>query len=163
MVRKISILVILAAILLPGLLDGQHLGIGVIIGSPTGFNLKYSPVQRSAISASLGWALGDHPGFHGTCDYQFLFPTTLRWRDDFEGTTTEIKNLVPYLGIGGRVKFKENVDGDMEMNVGARMGGGVEYLFSYFGIFLEIYPVVNILPETDFDMEGGLGFRFYLK
>jgi len=35
------------------------------------------------------------------------------------------------------------------------------YLFIEYVRPQSIYPVVDIVPETDFDFEGGLGFRFY--
>jgi hypothetical protein len=47
--------------------------------------------------------------------------------------------------------------------VGVRLGGGLEYAISRFALFLEIYPVVNVIPSTDFDLEGGIGFRFYFS
>jgi hypothetical protein len=145
----------------PLLLFGERLGIGIIIGSPTGFSGKYRFARRAAIAVNAGWSLFGSKKFHCTGDYQFLFPTTIRWYDEFESKTTEIKNLIPLLGIGGRMVLKDDELGDTEICVGMRIGGGVEYLISRFGVFLELYPVVNIIPSTDFDFEGGLGFRFY--
>ncbi len=154
---------ILALFLVPLFLFGAKYGFGIIIGSPTGFTGKYMFAKRSAVVVHAGWSLFGSKKFHCTGDYQFLFPTTLRWYDEFEDKTTEITNLVPYLGIGGRLLLKDDPDpgGGTKINVGMRLGGGVEYLFARFGVFLELYPVVNIIPDTEFDMEGGLGFRFY--
>lgn len=144
------------------LCPAQHFGIGIIIGSPTGFSAKFIVMQRSAIAVNLGWSIGDNPRIHITGDYQFLFPTVFRWTDDMDGEQRELKNLTPYIGIGGRFRFKENEVGNrVDLNIGLRIGGGAEYMISRFGIFLEIYPVVNILPSTDFDLEGGLGARIY--
>lgn len=140
----------------------QHLGVGIILGSPTGFTAKMIFTQRSAFASNIGWSLGDNPKLHITGDYQFLFPTVLRWTDEMTEQQKELRNLTPYVGIGGRFKFKENeAQNETELNVGLRLGGGVEYSISKFGIFIEIYPVVNILPSTDFDLEGGLGARIY--
>ncbi|MGQ9702586.1 MAG: hypothetical protein ACUVQT_09075 [bacterium] len=140
----------------------QHLGVGIIIGSPTGFTGKATFTQRSAVAVNIGWSLGDNPKLYLTGDYQFLFPTVLRWTDDMTGEQREIENLLPYIGIGGRFKFKEDeAQHETILNLGLRLGGGVEYLISRFGIFLELYPVVNIYPGTDFDLEGGLGARIY--
>jgi len=139
-----------------------YYSIGIIIGSPTGFTGKYLFSKNNAVAVNAGWSLfRENAKLHITCDYQFLFPTTLRWQDEFEGTTREIRNLTPYLGLGGRLLLLENDQGEAEINIGIRMGGGIEYNFSRFGLFLELYPVVNIIPSTDFDFEGGLGFRYY--
>ncbi len=160
--RKIILFTFIGNFILLNLSSAQHFGIGIIIGSPTGFTAKFIMTQRAAIAANIGWSLGDNPKLHLTCDYQFLFPTVLRWTDDMSGEQREIKNLTPYIGIGGRFRFKEDEPtNDTELNIGLRLGGGAEYMISRFGIFLEIYPVVNIFPSTDFDIEGGLGARIY--
>ncbi len=144
------------------LCHGQRLGLGIIIGSPTGFTGKAIFSQNSAFAGNIGWSLGDNPKLHITGDYQFLFPTVFHWTDEETGEQKELKNLTPYIGIGGRFRFKENEpEQNTELNIGIRLGGGVEYMISRFGIFLEIYPVVNIFPSTDFDLEGGLGARIY--
>jgi|UniRef100_A0A7C6AGV4 hypothetical protein len=162
MIRKIILFSIIGIFVIINLSAAQQFGVGIIIGSPTGFTAKFIMTQKSAIAANMGWSLGDNPKLHFTCDYQFLFPTVLRWTDDMSGEQREIKNLTPYIGIGGRFRFKENESTDnTELNIGLRLGGGVEYKISRFGIFLEIYPVVNVLPSTDFDIEGGLGARIY--
>lgn len=160
--KKIIIIAIINFFIGLSLCSAQHLGVGIIIGSPTGFTAKFIMTQRYAIAANIGWSLGDNPKLHFTCDYQFLFPTVLRWTDDMSGEQRELRNLTPYLGIGGRFKFAENEpEHKTELHIGLRLGGGAEYKISNFGIFLEIYPVVNILPATDFDLEGGLGARIY--
>jgi len=162
MIRKIILFSIIGIFVIINLSAAQQFGVGIIIGSPTGFTAKFIMTQKSAIAVNMGWSLGDNPKLHFTCDYQFLFPTVLRWTDDMSGEQREIKNLTPYIGIGGRFRFKENESTDnTELNIGLRLGGGVEYKISRFGIFLEIYPVVNVLPSTDFDIEGGLGARIY--
>lgn len=156
----LAIITALFAVISTG--SAQHLGVGIIIGSPTGFTGKVIFTQRSAFAANIGWSLGDNPKLHITGDYQFLFPTVFRWSDEMTGEQRELKNLTPYIGIGGRFKFKENEqEHETELNIGLRLGGGIEYAISRFGIFLEIYPVVNIFPSTDFDLEGGLGARIY--
>jgi hypothetical protein len=139
--------------------------LGIILGSPTGFTFKYVFAPTSAIAINAGWNLLDHAYFSSSCDYQFLFPQTLRWRDEFDGTSHEMKGLTPYLGVGGRVTFVEENDPphNAELHVGVRMGGGVEYAINRFGVFLEIYPVVDVIPGTGVDFMGGLGFRFYFS
>ncbi|MEO0096321.1 MAG: hypothetical protein ABIL46_06660 [candidate division WOR-3 bacterium] len=160
--NKRIIIIIINFFISINLCSAQHLGVGIIIGSPTGFTAKFIMTQRYAIATNIGWSFGDHPMLHITCDYQFLFPTVLRWTDDMTEEHREIKNLTPYLGIGGRFRLKENEpENKTQLNIGLRLGGGAEYKISNFGIFLEIYPVVNILPATDFDLEGGLGARIY--
>jgi len=142
---------------MPIFMYAQNYGVGVIIGSPTGFTGKYFWSQNSAIVVHAGWSFLDEMGLHITGDYQFLFSGVIRDEDGIP-----LKSVVPYLGVGGRFRFKKNEQEDRtDFHVGMRIGGGIEYLITRFGIFLELYPVVDIIPGTEFDFEGGLGFRFY--
>lgn len=154
--RKIVIFLCLGIPL--GLFAG-NLGLGLIIGSPTGFSGKYVLARKSAIEVNAGWSFGDVTGLHITGDYQHLFPGVIH---DEYGKSLE--TVIPYIGIGGRAKVRSTGEGnseDTEFAVGVRMGGGIEYMIGMVGLFLELYPVVNIIPSTDFDFEGGLGARYY--
>ena len=150
--------VIVMLIIMPSVLLGQNYkyGLGVILGSPTGLSGKFMIARKSAIAVHAGWSLIGKTGLHITGDYQFLFPGIIKHEDG-----TPMENVVPYFGVGGRFRFKEKENKDTDFHLGLRFGGGIEYLISRFGIFLELYPVVDILPETGFDFEGGVGGRFY--
>jgi hypothetical protein len=147
---------VITLFLIPVLLIGQNLGLGVVVGSPTGLSLKYLLAKKSAFAVHAGWSFMDNPGVHLTGDYQYLFPMVI---ETAEGKS--ISDLTPYIAAGGRFRFKD-VGEENEFHLGLRIGGGVEYLVSKFGIFLELVPVVNLVPGTEFDLEGGLGFLFYL-
>jgi len=134
----------------------QRLGVGIIIGNPTGFSGRYLLATNSAIAVNAGWSLRRNVGFHITGTYQYLFPGVIK--DD---AGVSLDNIAPHLGIGGRFLVKSKEADETEFNLGVRIGGGIEYMVSRFEIFLELYPVVNVIPATDFDIEGGLGVRFY--
>jgi len=165
-IKSITIIICILT-LLPAIAPAQNYGpsLGIILGSPTGFTMKYVFAPKSAIAINAGWSLVKNARFHCTGDYQFLFPQTLRWRDEFEGTEHEMRGFTPYFGIGGRfvIVATDPPNEETEFHVGLRLGGGVEYAINRFGLFLEIYPVVDIVPSTDFSVEGGFGFRFYLS
>ena len=143
-------------IFIPLLVFGQRLGVGIIIGNPTGFSARVLLARKSAIAANVGWSLRRNVGFHITGTYQYLFPGVIKDEAD-----VALDNVAPHFGIGGRSLVKSKEGDETEFNLGVRIGGGIEYMFSRFEIFLEMYPVVNVIPATDFDIEGGLGFRFY--
>jgi len=152
--KKIATICIL---ILPAIASAQNLGLGIILGSPTGLSLKYTMSKQSALAAHAGWSFTGDPGVHLTGDYQHLFPMVIETE---EGAT--ISDFTPYVAVGGRFRFKKiEATEENEFHLGIRVGGGVEYNVSRFGIFAEVVPVVDLIPETDFDFEGGLGFLFY--
>ncbi len=151
--KKIILLFILLTLIVFG--QSYKYGIGVIIGTPTGFTGKYMLGDRSAFQANLGWSFWPRTGFHGTFDYQVLFPGVIK---NEEGRA--LNSVVPYVAIGGRARIMSGDNDDTVFKVGIRIGGGIEYIVDRFSIFLEILPVVNVIPSTEFDFEGGLGFRF---
>ena len=64
-----------------------------------------------------------------------------------------------YYGIGGRVKFEE------ETRVGVRIPVGICYLFRNqpLDVFFEIVPILDLTPETDFDINASVGVRFFFN
>ncbi len=148
--------ILLLILLVTSGISARQLGLGIIIGSPTGLSGKYFFGPKSAIEVNAGWSFWRTVGLHLTGDYQFIFPQTFVTE---EGKKIEGFDL--YAGIGGSFRVKEKENEETEFHIGLRIGGGIEYSFSKFGTFLELYPVVDLVPSTDFDFEGGLGLRFY--
>jgi len=62
-----------------------------------------------------------------------------------------------YFGIGGRIGFSS------ETVVGLRGVVGVAYQFSGAPVdaFLEIAPIMDLVPGTSFHVNGGIGARFF--
>lgn len=144
-------------VLIPVLMFAQarNYGLGIVLGTPTGFSGTIHLSESAVVAAHAGWSFIENHRFHTTCTYQFMFPNAIR---NEQGVAE--KNLVPYLGVGGRLLFKKEND-DTKVHLGVRIGGGIEYYVEQFGFFLELFPVVDMVPETEMDWEGGLGARFY--
>lgn len=129
----------------------KDLGIGFMVGEPTGLSLKSWTGGNNAFDLGLAWSLGryDAVNIHG----DYLWHNYNVFQEVEEGT------LPLYYGIGARLIFAEE-----DAVIGARVPVGINYLFddAPIGLFLEVVPVLNLAPETDFDVDGGLGVRFYL-
>ncbi len=121
-------------------------GPGIIIGSPTGLTLKILLTSKNSLVFNGGWALGREGRLHLTGDYRFHFLNAV----------PEDPRYQFYLGIGGSMILRED-----DTKFGVRFGGGMEYIYDPFGFFLELFPVVDLVPDTDFSLEGGLGARIY--
>ena len=144
-------------IIVPLLGFGQqyNYGFGIVMGFPTGFSGELVWSKTSSVVFNAGWSLRGDFGLHITGTYQFMFPGVIKTEEG-----EPLNEVVPYLGAGGRI-LVEDIDDDSDVHVGLRAGGGIEYLVERFGVLLELYPVVDIVPETKTDFEGVVGFRLY--
>lgn len=127
-----------------------NFGLGIIIGEPTGPSFKAWTGANTAIDGAAAWSLDDNNSFHLHLDY--LIHNNAIKLD---------KGSMPlYFGIGGRMEFVEHGDDDI---IGVRIPLGAEYMphKTPLGIFLEIVPVLNLIPDSEMDMEGAIGIRLY--
>lgn len=130
--------------------EQSGLGAGIIIGEPTGISLKYNN-----FAAGIAWSVDDY--FHIHCDYWFYQAGLVRQLDWY---------------IGGGVKFRALDDHDEGGNhdddrhsqaAGVRIPLGLRYfVVPKVELFGEIVPGIYLFPDTDFDMDGGIGVRYYL-
>jgi hypothetical protein len=64
-----------------------------------------------------------------------------------------------YYGIGGRLKTSDKT------RLGVRVPLGLAYLFQTapIDIFLEVVPILDFIPKTDFRINAALGARYYFQ
>lgn len=121
-------------------------GLGVMLGSPSGISFKYWKSSKQALDAGLAWNFAgeDAISIHG--DYLWH-----SWLDSDKG------DLAIYYGIGAQALLSDN------SSVGARIPIGLTYLMEEapLDLFLEIAPIFEVMPNTEFEGSGGLGVRFY--
>ena len=125
-------------------------GLGAIFGVPTGINAKYFLDDLNAIDAAVAWDLSGDNDFHVHADY--LFHT-------YSLITVEKGELPVFFGIGGRLKIRD----DKEDEFGIRFPLGLAYVFADvpIDVFAEVAPILDVVHDTEFDLEGGIGARFY--
>jgi hypothetical protein len=124
-------------------------GLGMIIGEPTGLSAKLGIGRENAVDGALAWSLDDDDDVQVHADYLFHNYTLLR---------VEEGKLPLYFGIGGRLRLLE----DRDDRVGIRFPVGLEYIFASapFEVFVEIAGILDLTPDTDFEVNGGLGVRY---
>lgn len=130
---------------------GGNFGLGIIVGEPTGLSGKLWMSGRSAVDGGVSWSFTDNASFHLHADYLL---------HNFALIEMERGSLPLYFGIGGRIKFAE---GDRDDKISIRIPVGLDYLFEAapLDVFIELVPMLDLAPDTDFDFAGGLGFRYY--
>lgn len=155
MIRKIifaSLTVLLVATAV-GTASAQekNVGLGFIIGEPTGIDVKFNLTKIHALEFALAWSLSDENDLHVQGDYLWHKYDVIDLNNSDE--------MPLFFGVGGRIILREDVD-DV---VGVRFPVGLDYIFANypFDIFVEIVPILDLAPDTDFDLEGAIGARFW--
>jgi len=146
-----SVVFIMTVLLFSGAATAEEqFGLGVTVGVPTGVNGKYFLDKYNALDAGFGWSVDSDHDFHIYADYLYHIYSLI---NSGSGETPI------YLGVGTRAVFRDHKDN----KAGFRFSLGVQHLFKSapFDVFAEIVPIFNVSPDTEFDLEGVVGARFY--
>lgn len=152
MKRVVVLLVLLVAFAGPAAAQGSGVGLGVIVGEPTGLSLKFWQSRTSAIDIAGAWSFANETAFHLHGDLLL---------HKFDLIRVDKGQLPFYFGVGARVKFTDN-----DTLVGIRIPLGLDYLFgggTPLDIFFEVVPIVDVAPSTDASLNGSLGLRYWFK
>ena len=125
-------------------------GLGIILGEPTGVSGKLWTSGENAFDFAAAWS------FQG--DGNLLLQADYVWHI-FRLISVESGKLPFYVGVGGRVIFSDDA------NIGVRVPLGLDYIFSNapVDIFVEVVPILDLAPSTDFDFGAGIGARYWFK
>ena len=150
--KKIILVIIGLVFILSGSFFSQSkkIGAGVILGEPTGISLKYWLTEKTALDAGFAWSFIDDNAFQIQADYLI---------HNFNLFKIPEGKLPFYFGIGGRLKFSNDVQ------LGIRVPLGITWIFNdeTFDVFLEAVPILDILPETDFTISAAIGGRYFFN
>lgn len=132
--------------------DNKYAGVGFIVGEPTGLSAKFFLNNTNALQFALAWSLSGQNEMHLQGDYIWHRYNLIDLKNGDE--------MPLYFGVGGRFIFEE---GDQDDVFGIRFPVGLDYLFTNypFDIFAEIVPILDLTPDSDFDLEGAIGARFW--
>jgi len=128
-------------------LFGNKIGLMLSIGEPTGIGAQFWLNEKSAIDVLVGWSFGGSGSFHIHSDYlRYFQPFKIK-----QGT------LPIHFGGGARARLGK------ERNLALRIPIGIMYLFETvpIGILVEVVPMLNLVPDTSFDFNGGPGFVYF--
>ncbi len=123
-------------------------GLGLIVGEPTGVSAKWWLTDRTGVDAAAAWSFSDDSALHLHADYLF---------HNFDLIDVSKGQLPVYFGVGGRVKFES------KSRLGIRVPVGLAYIFEDMplDLFAEIVPLVDLIPDTDFTLNGSIGIRYF--
>ena len=143
-----QILIIVLFISLSTTYAQGNFGLGIQFGEPTGLSAKLWTGSNNAFDFGVAWSFGDNGHMLLQADYV--------WHSGLSSTSSG--KFALYYGIGGRIIFSDKPD------VGVRIPIGLDYVFSSapIDIFVEVVPIMDFIPSTDFELNGGIGIRFWL-
>jgi hypothetical protein len=146
----LSTIIAITVLFAVGNVAAGDFGLGAVVGEPTGINGKVWSNSYSAVDFAMAWSLDNESDFNLHVDYLL---------HDYGVFNVTRGKLPLYYGIGGRLLDARDT------HVGLRGVLGLNYLFarSPVDLFFEIAPVLDVVPETEMDLEGGVGMRFYFR
>lgn len=129
----------------------NEFGIGLIVGEPTGISMKQWISDQHAIDAAVAWSFSHDTTIQVHADYLFHRVRPIR-AEDYRG------QLPFYFGIGGRAVFND----DPQIGVRFPLGIGRTMREAPVEFFFEVVPILNVAPDTEFDINAAIGARYYL-
>lgn len=123
-------------------------GLGVMVGEPTGISFKNWTGAQTAIAGGATWSFSGQDAIHLHADFI---------KHQFGDIKVKNGQLPWYYGIGARLALQDDA------KVGARIPVGLNYMVkdAPIDIFAEVVPMLNLLPDVDFEAGGSVGVRYY--
>lgn len=144
-----KLLLALLCLTLTNFAQAEKLGLGVMIGAPTGLSAKYWLGGNKAVDGGFGMSLGRHSRGSLHSDYLLHEDGVLFFND--------VHALDLYYGIGGRMRFADDI------SLGVRIPVGLVHKFKEhpFDLFGELAPIVDFLGRTGVDLNLAIGGRYF--
>ena len=154
--RSLSVLLAGLLILLTShTLEAQRspgdVGIGIQAGVPTGLSIRtYNPGNMN-FDLLAAWDLDD-----------FFF---VNIHGIFENHIGNSQVAHVFYGPGGFIGIRDRgsneVDGKNDVDAGISGTLGLGFMIDKFEIYGRVTPRLSLIDNTNFDLGGGVGFRFY--
>lgn len=124
-------------------------GVGVVLGEPTGFSAKHWLSSENAIQGALAFDLGDRDYVLVQADYLWHTPGLVKLNS---------AEFLLHYGVGAAIGFASGGTG-----VAVRAPVGLSYQFKQapIDLFVELAPFFLITPDTELDIQAGIGARYY--
>jgi hypothetical protein len=149
-----------AAVLVLGLAGALHaaphpgqLGLGIVAGDPFGPTVKYWMDSKHAVDFGVGF------------DNDITVYGDFLWQAWNHIGPAREDDIGLYVGLGPRFQNQDEDPGDdNDDTFGIRVPFGVNYFVKRYPIelFAEVVPVFQVAPDTEVNMDAGVGIRFTL-
>ncbi len=128
--------------------EDKRFGLGIYLGEPTGLTGKFYLAEKMSFQGIASWSFFDE-GFTLIGDVLFDIHDLAESRD---------YKLPIYVGGGAKFVARDSNSG---FGVHVPIGIAWQSMKAPIEIAFEIAPGIDLAPETEFDISGGIAFRFY--
>lgn len=133
-------------------------GFGMMVGEPTGLTAKFWINNKEAYDVAVSFRFSDYFLIQGG----YLYHNS----DVFKKTKAHPQASL-YYGGGLRLifdsdhEFRKHYDRDYDSILGIKGTVGLNYILRDLPVelFVEVSPIMNIVPATDLDFGAGIGAR----
>jgi hypothetical protein len=146
--RLLFSLLLILLITSVGISQSRGLGLGLMIGEPTGINCKGWVTPSGAIQVGIGWPSTSHKGGTAIAAEYLWHSHVFHSRESFP----------LYYGLGAIFSLNNGTN-----TFGARGAFGIAWWphGSSFDIFLELNPTLYFQPSSTFEFDFGFGVRYF--
>ncbi|MBU0475435.1 MAG: hypothetical protein KKF62_14905 [Bacteroidetes bacterium] len=152
MKQILIILLLLLAVTKISFAQESGLGVGIILGEPTGLSGKYWLDESTAADFGIATGLfGENAGFSLHADYLY-----------HNKNLVQLEYKLPvYYGFGVRMRFPTK----SQLNLGVRGVVGIMLFIKQYpmDVFFEIAPSFRLLPTTGLNLDLAIGTRYYFN
>ena len=123
-------------------------GVGIQFGSPSGLTVKAYTPRAMAFDLFAAWDLND-----------FVF---LNAHGMYERHIGDSQNAHVFFGPGAFVGVRDggnNFESESVIGVSGRVGLG--FMIEKVELYGQVTPRLSVVPDSDTDIGGGVGFRYY--
>lgn len=150
MYMKTAIITAAAILALAGTAAAQNpagrVGVGGQLGEPSGITVKLYQRSGFAYEILAAWDLGDFFFLNAHALYERAIPDSpLRY----------------YVGPGILAGVREGNADESDFVVGISGEVGVNFFVERYEVFLHLTPRLGVIPDTQGDVGGGIGLRYY--
>jgi esterase/lipase superfamily enzyme len=126
--------------------NGHAFGLGIILGSPTGFTGRYTLEANRSLEGIVGWSFGKEAHVQLAVSHLWTVASVFQ--------IEQRKSVDLFFGVGGSINNEL---------LGVRAPVGLSMMFSEPRIeaFAQVALNVGITPSTRAYMDGGIGVRYY--
>ncbi len=141
--------------------DPEGIGVGLLLGAPTGFSAAWRPGGRFLVDAGVAWSFV--PTTRGVTSFVQLHVDGAFDLTDMRTAEMPDMHFPLSLGVGPRIRLGGGTGYDafnLALRVPVTMG------FWHEGVpvegFIELAPGVGVFPLTEFILDAAIGVRFWL-